>query len=95
MENVSVCRFSPTDHGSICNSNILKYRVTTFRLDTLEMILSRTQHINHITHLVAINKLYDTTVTCLAQFPDSTSETNIIQLCNNLNLIFILSNWQY
>ena len=37
-ENVSACRFSPTDHGSICNSNILKYRVTTFRLDTLELI---------------------------------------------------------
>ena len=35
-ENVSSCRFSPTDHGSICNSNILKYRVTTFWLDTLE-----------------------------------------------------------
>ena len=37
------------------------------------MILSRTQHINHITHLVAVNELYDTTVTRLAQFPDSTS----------------------
>ena len=36
MENVSACRFPPTDHGSICNSDILKYRVTTFRLDTLE-----------------------------------------------------------
>ena len=29
------------------------------------MILSRTQHINHITHLVAVNKLYDTTAGCL------------------------------
>ena len=37
MENVSACRFSPTDHGSICNSNILKCRVTTFWLDTLEL----------------------------------------------------------
>ena len=51
------------------------------------MILSRTQHINHITHLVAVNELYDTTVTCLTQFADSTSYTNIIQLCNKLNLI--------
>ena len=38
-------------------------------------LLSFTQQINHVTYLVAINKLklYDTTVTCLAQFPDSTS----------------------
>ena len=36
-ENVSACRFSTTDHGSICNSNILKSRVTTFWLDTLAL----------------------------------------------------------
>ena len=34
-ENVSACRFSLTDYDGICNSNILKYGVTTFRLDTL------------------------------------------------------------
>ena len=32
------CRFSPTDHGSIYNSNILKCRVTTFWLDMLDII---------------------------------------------------------
>ena len=37
------------------------------------MMLSCTQHVNHVTYLVAINKLYEATVTCLAQFPDSTS----------------------
>ena len=37
MKNVSACRFLPTDHGSICNSNISKSRVTTFWLDTLAM----------------------------------------------------------
>ena len=37
------------------------------------MIPSRTQHINHSTYLVAVNELYDTTVTCLTQFPDGTS----------------------
>ena len=44
------------------------------------MMLSRTQQINHITNLVAVNELYDTTVPCLTQFPDSTGYTNIIQL---------------
>ena len=38
-----------------------------------KMMLSCTQQINHVTYLVAINTLYNTTVTCLAQFPDSTS----------------------
>ena len=51
------------------------------------MMLSHTKHIKHVTHLGAVNKLYDTTVTCLAQFPDSISLTNIIQLCNKLNLV--------
>ena len=37
------------------------------------IMLSCTQQINHVTYLVAINKLYDAAVTCLAQFPDSTS----------------------
>ena len=37
------------------------------------MMLSCTQHVNNVTYLVAINKLYEATVNCLAQFPDSTS----------------------
>ena len=37
------------------------------------MMLSCTQHVNHVTYLVAINKLYEAIVMCLAQFPDSTS----------------------
>ena len=37
------------------------------------MMLSCTQHVNHVIYLVAVNKLYEATVTCLAQFPDSTS----------------------
>ena len=37
------------------------------------MKLFCTQHVNHVTYLVAINTLYEATVTCLAQFPDSTN----------------------
>ena len=40
---------------------------------TVNPMVSHTQHMKNITCLVAINKLYDTTVTCLAQFPDNTS----------------------
>ena len=50
-------------------------------------MLSCTQHVNHVTYLVAINKLYEATVTCLAQFLNSTSKTNSIQLCSIVNLI--------
>ena len=40
---------------------------------TDNIMLPCTQQINHVTYLIAINKLYDATVTCLAQFLDSTS----------------------
>ena len=64
-------------------NNYKKDKCALFYIDNI--MLSCTQQINHVTYLVAINKLYDTTVTCLAQFPDSISYTNIIQLCSILN----------
>ena len=48
---------------------------------TDNMMLSCTQHVNHVTYLVSINKLYDTPVTYLAQFNDGTSYINGSQLC--------------
>ena len=48
--NVSACRFSPTDHVSICNSNILKCRVTTFWLDTL--LVQRNERMVAVTRLL-------------------------------------------
>ena len=52
-------------------NNYKKDKCALFYIDNI--MLSCTQHINHVTYLVAINKLYDAAVTCLAQFPDSTS----------------------
>ena len=36
-------------------------------------MLSCAQHVNPVTYLDAINKLYDAAVKCLAQFLDNTS----------------------
>ena len=52
-------------------SNYKKDKCAPFHIDN--MMLSCTQQINLVTYLVAIKKLYDDAVTCLAQFPDSTS----------------------
>ena len=48
-----------------------KDKCTLFYIDNI--MLSCTQHVNHVTYLVAINKLCEATVTCLAQFSDSIS----------------------
>ena len=48
-----------------------KDKCALFYIDN--MMLSCTQHVNHVTYLVVINKLHDTTVTYIAHFPDSTS----------------------
>ena len=45
-------------------NNYKKDKCALFYIDN--MMLSCTQHVNHVTYLVAINKLYDNTVTCLA-----------------------------
>ena len=49
-------------------NNYKKDKCALFYVDNI--MLSCTQHFNHATYSVAINKLYDTTVTCFAQFPD-------------------------
>ena len=43
-----------------------------------KIMLSCTQQINHVTYLVAINKLYDATVTCFAQFPAKQISSNCV-----------------